>query len=245
MHISLGTEAAAQLKLDRFNKETTVAQNKRAIQLLREAGTCESAHDCCYPLRSPHTPYLFDCLPRYFLLECWKKNCDGARETREQNKQLREEPRGYWQHSSTGMRAPISFFLASSNAALMLGWCVKSAHSATARLPRALLRTCNIPLDPSRPRPAPLELTETFRGLDPRGAAGMSGARNTYLRCLARSFDDPVAQRVMSEYDAFATSLVRVEFPEWFYTAVAVAGLVPLVKVPLTPEQASQGQDVV
>ncbi|MBI1386544.1 MAG: magnesium-protoporphyrin IX monomethyl ester anaerobic oxidative cyclase [Rhizobiales bacterium] len=37
VHVSLGTEAAAQLKLDRFNKETKVEQNKRAIQLLREA----------------------------------------------------------------------------------------------------------------------------------------------------------------------------------------------------------------
>ena len=38
IHVSLGTEAAAQLKLDRFNKETTVAQNKKAIQLLKKAG---------------------------------------------------------------------------------------------------------------------------------------------------------------------------------------------------------------
>jgi anaerobic magnesium-protoporphyrin IX monomethyl ester cyclase len=38
IHVSLGTEAAAQLKLDLFNKETTVADNKRAIQLLRDAG---------------------------------------------------------------------------------------------------------------------------------------------------------------------------------------------------------------
>ncbi len=37
VHVSLGTEAAAQLKLDRFNKETKVQENKRAIQLLREA----------------------------------------------------------------------------------------------------------------------------------------------------------------------------------------------------------------
>ena len=37
VHVSLGTEAAAQLKLDLFNKETTVAQNKEAIRLLREA----------------------------------------------------------------------------------------------------------------------------------------------------------------------------------------------------------------
>ena len=38
IHVSLGTEAAAQLKLDRFNKETKVADNKKAIQLLRDAG---------------------------------------------------------------------------------------------------------------------------------------------------------------------------------------------------------------
>jgi anaerobic magnesium-protoporphyrin IX monomethyl ester cyclase len=43
IHVSLGTEAAAQLKLDRFNKETTIAQNKKAIQLLREAGIVAEA----------------------------------------------------------------------------------------------------------------------------------------------------------------------------------------------------------
>ncbi len=37
VHVSLGTEAAAQLKLDRFNKETKVGENKEAIRLLREA----------------------------------------------------------------------------------------------------------------------------------------------------------------------------------------------------------------
>ncbi|MEE4299239.1 MAG: magnesium-protoporphyrin IX monomethyl ester anaerobic oxidative cyclase, partial [Pseudomonadales bacterium] len=37
VHVSLGTEAAAQLKLDLFNKETRVANNKEAIRLLREA----------------------------------------------------------------------------------------------------------------------------------------------------------------------------------------------------------------
>ncbi len=43
IHVSLGTEAAAQLKLDRFNKETTIAQNKKAIQLLRENGIVAEA----------------------------------------------------------------------------------------------------------------------------------------------------------------------------------------------------------
>ena len=37
VHVSLGTEAAAQLKLDRFNKETRIEENRRAIRLLREA----------------------------------------------------------------------------------------------------------------------------------------------------------------------------------------------------------------
>jgi anaerobic magnesium-protoporphyrin IX monomethyl ester cyclase len=43
IHVSLGTEAAAQLKLDRFNKETTIAQNKEAIRLLRDAGIVAEA----------------------------------------------------------------------------------------------------------------------------------------------------------------------------------------------------------
>ncbi|MBE1237089.1 magnesium-protoporphyrin IX monomethyl ester anaerobic oxidative cyclase [Phaeovibrio sulfidiphilus] len=43
IHISLGTEAAAQLKLDLFNKETTVAENKKAIDLLRANGIVTEA----------------------------------------------------------------------------------------------------------------------------------------------------------------------------------------------------------
>ncbi|SDH84247.1 magnesium-protoporphyrin IX monomethyl ester anaerobic oxidative cyclase [Roseospirillum parvum] len=43
VHISLGTEAAAQLNLDLFHKETTVAQNKRAIDLLRANGIVTEA----------------------------------------------------------------------------------------------------------------------------------------------------------------------------------------------------------
>ena len=43
VHVSLGTEAAAQLKLDRFNKETTIATNKKAIRLLNNAGMVTEA----------------------------------------------------------------------------------------------------------------------------------------------------------------------------------------------------------
>jgi len=37
VHVSLGTEAAAQMKLDLFNKETCVEDNRRAIELLKKA----------------------------------------------------------------------------------------------------------------------------------------------------------------------------------------------------------------
>lgn len=43
VHVSLGTEASAQLNLDRFRKETTTAQNKKAIQLLRKNGIVAEA----------------------------------------------------------------------------------------------------------------------------------------------------------------------------------------------------------
>ena len=43
IHVSLGTEAAAQLKLERFRKETTIAENKRAIQLLKDNGIVSEA----------------------------------------------------------------------------------------------------------------------------------------------------------------------------------------------------------
>lgn len=43
VHISLGTEAAAQLQLERFRKETTIAQNKKAIDLLRKNGIVSEA----------------------------------------------------------------------------------------------------------------------------------------------------------------------------------------------------------
>jgi anaerobic magnesium-protoporphyrin IX monomethyl ester cyclase len=43
IHVSLGTEAASQLNLNRFRKETTVAQNKKAIELLRKNGIVTEA----------------------------------------------------------------------------------------------------------------------------------------------------------------------------------------------------------
>lgn len=43
MHVSLGTEAASQLNLNVFRKETTIEQNKKAIQLLQENGIVAEA----------------------------------------------------------------------------------------------------------------------------------------------------------------------------------------------------------
>ncbi len=42
-HVSLGTEAASQMGLDRFHKETTIEQNKKAIRLLKNAGMLAEA----------------------------------------------------------------------------------------------------------------------------------------------------------------------------------------------------------
>jgi hypothetical protein len=43
VHVSLDTEAAVQFKLDRFNKETTIEQNRKAIRLLRKVGIVTEA----------------------------------------------------------------------------------------------------------------------------------------------------------------------------------------------------------
>ena len=43
VHVSLGTEAAAQLQLDRFRKETTIEENKLAIKLIKDAGMVAEA----------------------------------------------------------------------------------------------------------------------------------------------------------------------------------------------------------
>ncbi|MCS7079401.1 MAG: magnesium-protoporphyrin IX monomethyl ester anaerobic oxidative cyclase [Chloracidobacterium sp.] len=43
VHVSLGTEAATQMNLNRFRKETTIQENKRAIQLLKANGMVAEA----------------------------------------------------------------------------------------------------------------------------------------------------------------------------------------------------------
>ena len=45
----------------------------------------------------------------------------------------------------------------------------------------------------------------------------------------------------MPAYDAFATAAVNVAFPTWFYSAWAIAGLHPLVKAQLSPDQRAAG----
>jgi anaerobic magnesium-protoporphyrin IX monomethyl ester cyclase len=43
VHVSLGTEAATQMNLNRFRKETTIQENRRAIQLLKDNGIVAEA----------------------------------------------------------------------------------------------------------------------------------------------------------------------------------------------------------
>ena len=43
VHVSLGTESATQLGLDRFRKETTIEENKRAIKLIQDHGMVAEA----------------------------------------------------------------------------------------------------------------------------------------------------------------------------------------------------------
>ena len=78
--------------------------------------------------------------------------------------------------------------------------------------------------------PITVSLTETFRGLRRRAGANPSGHRNEFLRTLVGQFGDATADRVMQEYDTFATAVANVELPLWFYSAEAIGRLVPLVK---------------
>ena len=86
-----------------------------------------------------------------------------------------------------------------------------------------------------------VQLTETFIGLRRRAGTGPSGRRNEYLRALVGRFDDAMADEVMPLYDEFATRLVNVEFPSWFYSAISIMGMAPLIKARLTPEQRERG----
>ena len=56
-------------------------------------------------------------------------------------------------------------------------------------------------------------------------------------------FDDARADRVMDMYDDFATTAFCCGYPPWFYTAWSVAGLIPLVKQPLSEEARARGDD--
>ena len=48
----------------------------------------------------------------------------------------------------------------------------------------------------------------------------------------------------MGGVDDFGTAVVRAELPPWFYSAWSIAGLAPLVKAQLSPEQVRAGREV-
>ena len=93
------------------------------------------------------------------------------------------------------------------------------------------------------PHAIAVHLEETFRTLPRRRGTGVSGLPNEYLRALIGTFDDAQADRVMPAYDAFASAAANVSFPSWFYSAWAIAGLNPLVKAQLSPDQRAAGED--
>ena len=103
------------------------------------------------------------------------------------------------------------------------------------------------PVPAALPVPAPpaitVQLTEVFRALRRRAGTGVSGRRNEYLRALVGTFGDPLADRVMPAYDAFATEVANARLPPWFYSAFAIAGLHPLLKHQYSPEQREQGAE--
>lgn len=67
--------------------------------------------------------------------------------------------------------------------------------------------------------------------------------RNEYLKILPAAFDCAQARLVMPRFDAFGTLLANADLPQWFYSALAIAGLAPVVKTALTAEDAAAGRD--
>ena len=68
-----------------------------------------------------------------------------------------------------------------------------------------------------------------------------SGARGVFVRrCMPT---DGLTDRVMGLYDDFATTAFCCGYPPWFYTAWSVAGLIPLIKQPLSDAARARGDD--
>jgi len=85
-----------------------------------------------------------------------------------------------------------------------------------------------------------VSLLETLRALR-RRTGTFGGLRNEFLRALVGTYGDVRADSVLPRYDDFATCYASGELPAWYYAATAVAGLVPLVKKPLTPAERQAG----
>ena len=64
-----------------------------------------------------------------------------------------------------------------------------------------------------------LDMRATIKSLRVRAGVGPSGYRNEYMLAWLGSFDDTVADRIVPAFSRFATSLVRVQLPAWYYSA--------------------------
>ena len=80
--------------------------------------------------------------------------------------------------------------------------------------------------------PVDVSMEESLRRAPNYGAPGRSGRRPEHGRALTARFADPVASRVMSEYDGFASAAASARFPRWFYLVWATSWIAPLAKRP-------------
>ena len=88
-----------------------------------------------------------------------------------------------------------------------------------------------------------LDMRETIRGLPKKAGTGVSGFRNEYMCAWLGSFDDVVADSVIAGFNTFTNSLVRAQLPAWYYHAIAMAKLSPIVKSALSTEEIRMGVD--
>ena len=55
------------------------------------------------------------------------------------------------------------------------------------------------------------------------GPLGPQRRHNEYLRALVGDFSDAQADRIIDRYDAFATRVMNIELPVWWYSAGAAS----------------------
>ena len=75
-----------------------------------------------------------------------------------------------------------------------------------------------------------VRMLEVLRSLPKKGAPGLSGWRNEYLRVLLRPCREGLARSVVKRVDVFANAWVNGELPPWWYELMCRVRCVALVK---------------